>query len=83
MPNAWKTFTLRKAVAEYCATSITESGDDTGQILKTSIFVRGTSGPFMAEHWFHALTWNLVFDPFFFAISIFLLLYCCIVLKSE
>ena len=61
--SAWKTFTLRKAVAEYCATSITESGDDTGQILKTSIFVRGTSGPFMAEHWFHALTWNLVFDP--------------------
>jgi hypothetical protein len=61
--SGWKTFSLLEAVAAYCADGIVEAGDDTGQILRASILIRGSNCHFMAEHWFHALAWDLIFEP--------------------
>ena len=61
--TAWKTFPLHKIIMGYCADMIAEGGEDVGNILRTSIFVRGTAGPFVAEHCHNALMWDLVLEP--------------------
>jgi len=61
--TAAQTFSLWKALPAYWADGIVESGEEEGLILKTSLEVRGTCCYFIAEHWFHALAWNMLFEP--------------------
>ena len=61
--TAAQTFSLWKALPAYWADGIIESGEEEGQILKTSLEVRGTCCYFIAEHWFHALAWHMLFEP--------------------
>ena len=61
--TAWKTFTLYKALPLYCAEMIAEGSAEDGGILRKSLLIRGSSGPFMAEHFFHAVVWDMVMDP--------------------
>ena len=60
--SAWKTFSLLHALPTYCADGIVSTANETGQILRTSLLVRGSCPFFMSKHWFHAVAWDMILE---------------------
>ena len=60
---AFKTVTLIKVIAGYTAHMMAEGGAEQGNILRESVFVRGTNGRFICRWVVSALLFDLIFEP--------------------